>query len=75
MIPNMGCDPEINVVTLGAKVLEKLKDKKQNIEKIISEYPSEFEISIDHIILSLDWLYAIKAINFNGREVFINAAK
>ncbi|WP_179953324.1 ABC-three component system middle component 6 [Desulfobotulus mexicanus] len=72
MIPIKGCDPEINVVTIGAKILENLMRENVSIEYIFFSYPLEFEISLDHIILSLDWLFAINAINFDGNEVYIN---
>jgi hypothetical protein len=32
----------------------------------------ELSISIDHIILALDWLYIISAIDSNKKEVYIN---
>jgi len=75
MIPKHGCDPEINVVSIGAKILRKLLDGNVSLTDIISAYPNEIEVSVDHIILSLDWLFAIKAIDFDGSEVLINEAK
>nr|WP_277870220.1 ABC-three component system middle component 6 [Vibrio cyclitrophicus] len=36
---------------------------------------SELDVSIDHIILSLDWLFMISAINVNGNTVTINEAQ
>lgn len=71
----MGCDPEINIVTLGAKILTKIKLAPHSLENILSTCPSEFGVSMDHIILTLDWLYAIKSINVKGDEVTINAIK
>jgi hypothetical protein len=75
MIPSSGCDPEINVVSIGAKILEKLLDGCLTLEEIMSCCSTELNVSIDHIILSLDWLFSIKAINYDGSEVFINEAK
>jgi len=75
MIPIRGCDPEINVVSIGAKILEKLLNCSLSLEDLLSECKTEFEVSIDHIILSLDWLFMIKAIKFDGGEVFINEVK
>ena len=60
MIPRSGCDPEINVVSIGAKILEKIVKGSTSLD--------------EHIILSLDWLFSIKAIDFNGEEVIINDA-
>ena len=75
MIPRSGCDPEINVVSIGAKILEKLIDNGLTLDEVMSCCSSELNVSIDHIILSLDWLFAINAINYDGAEVFLNEAK
>jgi len=74
MIPRSGCDPEINVVSIGAKILKKVADENPPLDSILIDCSSELKVSIDHIILSLDWLFSIKAIGFNGVEVFINEA-
>ncbi|RCE18960.1 ABC-three component system middle component 6 [Aeromonas caviae] len=74
MIPRSGCDPEINVVSIGAKILKKLAKENSSLDAILTDCSSELNVSIDHIILSLDWLFSIKAIGFNGVEVFINEA-
>lgn len=70
----MGCDPEINIVSLGAKILESLKDESKTIDEILLTFPSELKVSMDHIILSLDWLYIIGSIRTDGEETLINAA-
>ncbi|WP_111636692.1 ABC-three component system middle component 6 [Marinomonas shanghaiensis] len=74
MIPSSGCDPEVNVVSIGAKILKKIAEENSSLDFILSECSSDLGVSIDHIILSLDWLFSIKAIDFNGVEVFINEA-
>lgn len=74
MIPRNGCDPEINVISIGAKILNKLAEENLSLDAIFIDCSSELKVSIDHIILSLDWLFAIKAIGINGTEVFINEA-
>lgn len=74
MIPNRGCDPEINVVSIGANILKKLAEEELSLDSILSECSLEFGVSIDHIILSLDWLFSIKAIGFNDIGVFANEA-
>jgi hypothetical protein len=72
MIPRSGCDPEINVVSIGAKILKKMIENNSSLDEILTHCPSELQVSIDHIILSLDWLFSIKTIEFDGKEVFIN---
>ncbi|EHD2282070.1 hypothetical protein AB6919_003369 [Vibrio cholerae] len=74
MIPRSGCDPEINVVSIGAKILKKVAEQNLSLDAILMHCSSELKVSIDHIILTLDWLFSIKAIEFNGTEVFINEA-
>lgn len=75
MIPRRGCDPEINIVSMGAKILEILKRNSLTLEKILIEGSSELSVSTDHIILTLDWLFLIKAIDFDGVGVFINETR
>jgi hypothetical protein len=74
MIPRNGCDPEINIVIIGAKILRKVAEDKPSLEEILTDCASELQVSIDHVILSLDWLFSINAIDFNGIEVVINDA-
>lgn len=74
MIPVKGCDPEINIVSIGAKILEQLLIESSSIESMISTNSVKYAVSIDHIILSLDWLFAINAISFDGATVSINEA-
>ncbi|WP_139794440.1 ABC-three component system middle component 6 [Vreelandella lionensis] len=74
MIPRSGCDQEINVVSIGAKILKKVAEENPSLDAILTDCSSELKVSIDHIILSLDWLFSIRAIGFNGVEVFINEA-
>lgn len=75
MIPIKGCHPELNVFYLGGYVLKKLHDQKNkrlNILKLMHIGTVELSISVDHLILALDWLYVISAIDSDGTEVFIN---
>jgi hypothetical protein len=74
MIPSKGCDPEINVVSIGANILKKIAEENLSLDSILSDCSSDLGVSIDHVILSLDWLFSIKAIGFNGIGVFINEA-
>lgn len=74
MIPSSGCDPEVNVVNIGAKILKKIAEENSSLDCVLSECSSDLGVSIDHVILSLDWLFSIKAIEFNGVGVFINEA-
>ncbi|WP_421311959.1 ABC-three component system middle component 6 [Aeromonas veronii] len=42
------------------------------IVQIFKVVTRELSVSVDHIILALDWLYIISAIDCNGKEAFIN---
>ncbi|MBE0383318.1 hypothetical protein PCARR_a1640 [Pseudoalteromonas carrageenovora IAM 12662] len=44
------------------------------MDELMIDCAFELKVSVDHIILSLDWLFSIKAIDFNGEEVIINDA-
>jgi len=74
MIPNAGCDPKINVVSLGAFIINKLKVQSLTLDELVFGLPEELSLSIDHIILSLDWLFIINAITVSSNKVTINEA-
>lgn len=73
MIPEVGTNPEINILTIGAKILIYLSQKNQccTIDSLFEYFQKNSNLSLDHIILSLDWLYMIKAINIRENQVFI----
>ena len=75
MIPNIGCDPDRNIVKLGSIILEALKSNSLTTYEILSTLPKELGVSVDHIILTLDWLYAIDSISIKDEEITIHAAK
>lgn len=75
MIPKIDVDPNLNIVVIGAYILQKLKiDKCINLDSLIETVSIELSLSIDHIILSLDWLYIINSIILNDitKEICLN---
>ncbi|HDI3135375.1 hypothetical protein DLR60_14840 [Vibrio tarriae] len=77
MIPTKGSNPEINIVYIGAFVLKRLhetKSSKMKIARLMKLGERELSISIDHMLLTLDWLFTISAITYKNDEVFINEA-
>jgi len=75
MLPTKGTPPELNVLFIGGYILKKLNNtnnKRISILKLMDLGTKELSISVDYMILTLDWLYIISAINHNGKEVFIN---
>lgn len=75
MTPNMPCDPKINVVYIGGKILLKLKKKNMYIDELLDIVAREHEVSLDHVILSLDWLYMISAIKLIEERVIISETR
>lgn len=78
MLPIKGGDPEINILYIGAYILRKIrrqKNKRMEIKKIFEIGENELFISVDYIIITLDWLYILSAIICNGSEVIINEAE
>lgn len=75
MIPNSGCNPHINIVEIGAHLLKILKHAPCEILKLLENCSTELSVSIDHVILSLDWLYTISAIERIEGEIYINDFK
>ncbi|UNH41545.1 hypothetical protein MNY66_10850 [Moellerella wisconsensis] len=77
MIPIKGSHPKMNVLYIGGFILEKLhecKKKRMTITQLMKIGNKELSVSVDHIILTLDWLYIISAISYNEKEIFINEA-
>lgn len=75
MLPTKGCHPELNVLYIGGFILKKLyerKNKRMSISQLMKVGTKELSITVDYIILALDWLYIISAIDYNSKEVFIN---
>ncbi|WP_104490228.1 ABC-three component system middle component 6 [Acinetobacter indicus] len=75
MLPTKGCHPELNVLYIGGFILKKLyerKNKRMSISQLMKVGTKELSITVDYIILALDWLYIISAIGYNSKEVFIN---
>ena len=77
MLPTKGSHPEMNVLYIGGFILKKLRECKKErmtITQLMNVGAKELSVSVDHIILALDWLYIISAIGYNSKEVFINEA-
>lgn len=72
MIPDAGCDPRINVVRIGGYLLYKLKAGPIDLRSLIEDCSTSYGVSTDHVILSLDWLYMIAAIELNAGEIKLN---
>jgi hypothetical protein len=69
MIPSAGCDPRINVVRIGAHLLNMLNSGPADLRNLLEQCSADFGVSVDHVILSLDWLYMIAAIEVNAGEI------
>ncbi|WP_109392940.1 ABC-three component system middle component 6 [Proteus terrae] len=77
MLPTKGSHPEMNVLYIGGFILKTLnenKRKRMTITQLMKIGSKELSVSVDHIILTLDWLYIISAIGYNKKEIFINEA-
>ncbi|MGK0307256.1 MAG: hypothetical protein ACI8RP_000207 [Urechidicola sp.] len=75
MILNAGCDPKINVVYIGSEILKLLISESFDLHNLIIKSTNTLDISIDHVILSLDWLFIVKAISINNDKVILNETK
>jgi hypothetical protein len=62
MMPVPGCDPQVNIIVIGAKLLVELRRTECSIEELLFNFSTRLNVSSDHIILTLDWLYTISAI-------------
>lgn len=74
MIPDLGCSPKINVLTIGAEILTRLSNEPIAINDLLYNLPKELDLSIDHIILSTDWLFALGTISIVDDRVTINVS-
>ena len=71
MLPLPGCDPTVNVVVLGARLIDEIRIDGCRLEKLLFEFPSKLNVSTDHIILTLDWLFAISVVDMDQGMVRI----
>lgn len=69
MLPSPGCDPEINVVVLGAKILKLVTSEEIEVNWLLEEFSAEIGVSVDHVILCVDWLYMIDAVYLDGERI------
>lgn len=72
MLPSAGCDPEINIIKIGAQLLLYLQDGPWSATQLLKFASSKLNLSIDHIILSLDWLFIIGAIKIDSEDISIH---
>ena len=75
MLPTKGSHPEMNVLFIGGFILKKINERKRKrmaVTQIMKIGTKELSVSVDHIILTLDWLYIISAISYDSQEVIIN---
>lgn len=71
MLPFMGSDPKINVVVLGAHLIEEIGNTDCSLEKLLIELSLKLKVSTDHVILTLDWLFAISVVDLHEGKVII----
>lgn len=72
MIPELGCSPHINILTIGARVIGRLKESPLEIDDLLLDLPKELDISMDHIILTTDWLFSLGILSVEGSKVTLN---
>jgi hypothetical protein len=75
MILNSGCDPKINVVFIGAEILKILIEKPTDLDVLIPKIAKLIDVSFDHVLLAIDWLFVINAITKDGNNLVINETK
>ena len=75
MLPIKGTSPENNMLFIGGFIIKELKKRKVlSIKEIFTIGTRELSVSVDHIILALDWLYVSLIIKYNDKDVFLNEA-
>lgn len=74
MIPKVGCNPKVNILTIGGQILALLKHGPSEPGDLLQKCHIGIGVSIDHIILTLDWLYSIGAIKITDSRIYINEA-
>jgi len=76
MLPSSGCHPEINVLFIGGFILNTLKEHKSiDITVLFEKGNDVLEVSTDHMVLALDWLYVISAIDYKNNEIIFNEVR
>lgn len=75
MLPVKGCSTKENILVIGAyiiKILNEDEGERHSSEKITKHIFKDLAISEDYVILSLDWLYIINALNYDERGIYLN---
>jgi hypothetical protein len=75
MIPSYGCDPNINIIKIGAEILNILANREWKTEELLERCSETLVVSVDHIILTLDWLFMISAIQVSNTEGSNNVSR
>jgi hypothetical protein len=72
MIPELGCSPQINILTIGASIIGALKESPLELDDLLLNFPKELNVSMDHIILTMDWLFSLGILSIEDRRVTLN---
>ncbi len=72
MIPEIGESPYVNVVVIGAGIILLLQNDVNDILDIYEKCSQDFGVSIDHVILALDWLFAIGVIFLEKERIYFD---
>ena len=72
MIPELGCSPQINILTIGASIIGRLKESPLEIDDLLLNMSKALNISMDHIILTTDWLFLLGILSVEGSKVTLN---
>jgi hypothetical protein len=72
MIPELGCSPKLNILTIGANVIDALKEGPLEIDDLLINLPKVLDVSMDHIILTMDWLFSMGILSVEGCKVALN---
>lgn len=75
MLPTKGSSPKENILVIGSFIIKTLKERKEknsSLEQLIKNTSQNLNVSADHVILSLDWLYIINAVIHDNKGIRLN---
>lgn len=74
ILPTKTLEPVDSLISISAFIIEILKSKSMNIDNLLEKFNKKYykEISIEKIILAIDFLYITDSIKCNNEIITIN---
>lgn len=74
ILPSKTIEPVDSLISISAFIVEILRTKNMNIDDLFEAFNNKYykEISIEKMLLAIDFLYIIDSIKYNNEIIKIN---